>query len=272
MGLPECDKNPMAQSSRQMYTSPNHPPCTPHRSQTHLIKPLGSPFQSPPSRCIPQRNLPLSIPQPQIQSHPSKAQTCLTNIAPLPTCVPSTTPIGNSSTLSPTVSRFNDNCQSTLDQIRADIDALHAHYQDIIRKGQAETARARALARTLKAERDTAREMVFKFMDDQRNSKKPSLQETEKGGQESRRKRKRACLTTETFSLLQEEETKVAIERKVPGDTVDGQETRLNVDTSPPPKKFKLQKRIWTPSGCGDRPLASVDGIKEPSGVGDSWL
>jgi len=42
----------------------------------------------------------------------------------------------------------------------------------MILKEKAQTSRARALARTLEVERDAAREMVFKFMDDRTRVKR----------------------------------------------------------------------------------------------------
>src|ERR1700685_3359558 len=165
----------MTQSSRQVYTQQIQLPCNPYRSYAEPIKPLGSPFRSPNSRCASVRPCPPGVPQPYIQPHPRKPEAYPSGISPLSTCAPSTASIGVTSAFSSTISRFNDNCQSTLDRIRADIDALHAHYQDIIRKEKAATERARALARTLEAERDTAREMVFKIMEDQRTVKKEPM-------------------------------------------------------------------------------------------------
>jgi len=157
---------------------------------------------------------------------------------------------------------------------------LHAHYQDLIRKEKAATERARALARTLEAERDAAREMVFKAMEDRRTLNKehvtpkcsvartdlPSPKVNEKEDCESGKKRKRACLTAETLSQLAAEEAEIANELGSQGDST-GDRERLRethpsdsaiecVGESPPLKKFKLQKRLWTPGGSADGPSA----------------
>jgi hypothetical protein len=142
------------------------------------------------------------------------------------------------------------------------------HYQHIIRRERAETARARTFARMMEAERDTARESVIKIAGDQRKlmdehlelkcqvaePNSPGVQEKGRG-----RKRKRGCLTVEALSRLQKKEAEVpAIEGGTRDDLTDSTGTRASddgVDEKPPMKKFRLQKRVWTPGRGGEGAL-----------------
>jgi len=143
---------------------------------------------------------------------------------------------------------------------------------------RAEAARARAIARTMEAERDTARETIVKITEDQRKLTSEHLalkrlvaetssrndEEKDKGDQGTGTKRKRACLTAEALLQLEEVAETTAIERGTREDLTDSSRT-LGIDDGtecadekPPMKKFKLQKRVWTP-GKGDEGIRNPD-------------
>ncbi|KIM77916.1 hypothetical protein PILCRDRAFT_605706 [Piloderma croceum F 1598] len=167
VGLHRRDTNPPPThpSGSQMYT-PQNPPLYTHRSQTQSMNALGSPFRTPPSRPASTRVYPRIL-EPQFQLRSVNTQACSNGVTP-PTYIPSMEPHSTTSALTSTISRINDNCQSTLVRIRADIEALHVHYQRLILRERAEAARAREIARTMEAERDTARESVVKITEDHR--------------------------------------------------------------------------------------------------------
>ena len=238
---------------------------------------LGSPFRTPPSRCASGHPYPPAIQQRRVQPHPRKPQACLSI----------SSPICNTSSLSSTITRFNDNCKSTLDRIRADIDALHAYYQDIIQKERAETAKARTIARTMEAERNTARESVIKITGDQKKLMKehltlkvqlagvklPSVEETEGESQGTGKKRKRTCLTAEALSCLEKQEAEEEDTKRGTPDNL-GDSCKLHacddaaerVDEKPPLKRFRLQKRVWRQNRSGEGSL--VEDISVPMSTG----
>jgi hypothetical protein len=191
--------------------------------------------------------------------------------------------------LSSTISRFNDNCKSTLDRIRADVDALHAYYRDIIQKERVETAKARAIARTMEAERNTARESVIKITGDQKKLMKehlalkvqlaevklPSVEEMEKESQGTSRKRKRTCLTAEALSCLEKQEDEGEnTERGPPDNLVDSCKLHAcddaveRIDEKPPLKRFRLQKRVWKQNRSGEGSLVGDISVLSTGGVG----
>jgi hypothetical protein len=160
---------------------------------------------------------------------------------------------------------------------------LHVHYQYLIRRERAEAERARAIARTMEAERDTARERVVKITDDHRKLTSEHLalkclaaetnsrngEEREKDDQGTGTKRKRACLTAEALLQLEEVAEATAIERRTQDDSTDFSSTFWAddevecADEKPPMKKFKLQKRVWTPGRGGEGGLTNTGGIKD---------
>lgn len=256
-----------------MYPPQKQSQCTSQRSPGRQIRNLRSPFKTPPPRYTALRP---GITQAQIQSHPSQA--CLKSPVAPRTYVRSIDPGCGPSSLTSTISRIGSNCQSTLGRIRADIDALHAHYQSLIRREKAETERARAIAKTLEAERNIVREdfmrvswrhkklvqehIALRSRVVETKTQPPRAQEDEKGELESGKKRKRGC---DALARLETAEAGVATaERGMPDCSSDSSETHSAddeaecVDEKPAVKKFKLRKRVWTiPTTGGEAPVTT---------------
>jgi len=114
--------------------------------------------------------------------------------------------------------------------------------------------------------------MVFKIMEDQWTVKKehmtpkcsvvrtklPSPNVNEKEHRESGKKRKRGCLTAEALSQLTAEQAEISIKRGSQDDSTSDRGTHPSdnaverMGESPPLKKFKLEKRLWTPGGSAE--------------------
>jgi hypothetical protein len=134
----------------------------------------------------------------------------------------------------------------------------------------------------MEAERDTARESVVKITEDQRKLTNEHLalkclvaetnsrdgEEKEKDGQGTGTKRKRARLTAEALLRLEEVVEATAIEGGTRDDSTDSSRTfgaddgAECADEKPPRKKFRLQKRVWTPGRGGEGALTNTGDIR----------
>lgn len=244
--LKHLTPNPFSCVNSRQMTPPFNP-----KLRYLIMQPLLSPFQTIPQSCPSSRPYQSVITPSQIQPHSRSCHERRSRLHPLPMHQPYFMPVMGSSTLS----SIHKTCQSTLNQMQAEVDTLHAHY-DLSRREKEEWTRFRTIERTTnrrrrftlaKNHRRLVKEHLALRLQVARNNNRDvrGNEVQDKEEYSPNQKRQRPCLTMETLATFDEEalaDSHYLCEKEGRPKTIGKLEEKVE---SPPKKIFRLNRRLW---------------------------